>query len=50
MKQKGIIIVIGMMLCVGVFGGCGNKEMKQDNVTTGVSEEAKRKVPKTKRS
>ena len=41
MKQKGIIIVIGMMLCVGFFGGCGNKEMKQDNVTTGVSEEAK---------
>jgi len=40
MKQKGIIIVIGMMLCVGLFGGCGNKEMKQDNVTTGVSEEA----------
>ncbi len=39
MKQKGIIIVIGMMLCVGLFGGCGNKEMKQDNVTTGVSEE-----------
>ena len=31
MKKKIITIVMGMMFCAGLFGGCGQTEMKQDN-------------------
>ncbi len=39
MKKKIIAIGIGMMLCAGLFTGCGKTEVKQDTVAASSSEE-----------
>ena len=41
MKKKLIAIVMGMVFWAGLFGGCGQKEVKQDNAITNSSEEGK---------
>ena len=41
MKKKLITIVIGMVFWAGLFGGCGQTEVKQDNTITNSSEEGK---------
>lgn len=41
MKKKIIAIGIGMMLCAGLFTGCGKTEVKQDTVEASSSEEGK---------
>lgn len=41
MKKKIIAIGIGMMLCAGLFTGCGKTEVKQDTVVASSSEEGK---------
>ena len=41
MKKKIIAIGIGMMLCAGLFTGCGKTEVKQDTVATSSREEGK---------
>ena len=41
MKKKKIAIGLGMMLCAGLFTGCGKTEVKQDTVATSSSEEGK---------
>ena len=41
MKKKIIAIGIGMMLCAGLFTGCGKTEVKQDTVAASSSEEGK---------
>ena len=41
MKKKGIVIVISMLICAGVFGGCGQIATKQENVAISNSEEGK---------
>ena len=41
MKKKLITIVMGMVFWAGLFGGCGQTEVKQDNVITNSSEEGK---------
>ena len=41
MKKKLITIIIGMMLCAGLFGGCGNKNISKDNIETDTAEESK---------
>lgn len=41
MKKKIIAIGIGMMLCAGLFTGCGKAEVKQDPVAASSSEEGK---------
>lgn len=41
MKKKIIAIGIGMMLCAGLFIGCGKTEVKQDTVAASSSEEGK---------
>lgn len=49
MKKKIITIVMGMMFCAGLFGGCGQTEMKQDNATTSNNEEKKQEETTEKR-
>ena len=39
MKKKLIAIVMGMVFWAGLFGGCGQTEVKQDNAITNNSEE-----------
>ena len=39
MKKKLITIVMGMVFWAGLFGGCGQTEVKQDNAITNNSEE-----------
>jgi len=39
MKKKLITIVMGMVFWAGLFGGCGQTEVKQDNAITNGSEE-----------
>lgn len=39
MKKKLIAIVMGMVFWAGLFGGCGQTEVKQDNAITNSSEE-----------
>ena len=39
MKKKLIAIVMGMVFWDGLFGGCGQTEVKQDNAITNNSEE-----------
>lgn len=39
MKKKLIAIVMGMVFWTGLFGGCGQTEVKQDNAITNNSEE-----------
>ena len=39
MKKKLITIVMGMVFWAGLFGGCGQTEVKQDNAITNSSEE-----------
>lgn len=39
MKKKLITIVMGMVFWTGLFGGCGQTEVKQDNAITNNSEE-----------
>ncbi len=34
MKRKLITIVIGAMLCAGLFAGCGQSDTKQDKAQT----------------
>ena len=41
MKKKLIAIVMGMVFWAGLFGGCGQTEVKQDNTITNNSEEGK---------
>ena len=41
MKKKIIAIGIGMMLCAGLFTGCGKTEVKQNTVAASSSEEGK---------
>ena len=41
MKKKIIAIGIGMMLCAGLFTGCGKTEVKLDTVAASSSEEGK---------
>ena len=41
MKKKIMAIGIGMMLCAGLFTGCGKTEVKQDPVAASSSEEGK---------
>ena len=41
MKKKLITIVMGMVFWAGLFGGCGQAEVKQDNAITNSSEEGK---------
>ena len=41
MKKKLIMSVMGIMLYAAVLGGCGQTEMKQDNVVTSNSEDGK---------
>ena len=41
MKKKLIAIVMGMVFWAGLFGGCGQTEVKQDNTITTNSEEGK---------
>ena len=41
MKKKLIAIVMGMVFWAGLFGGCGQTEVKQDNAITNSSEEGK---------
>lgn len=33
MKKKLITIVIGAMLCAGLFAGCGQSDTKQDKAS-----------------
>ena len=40
MKKKLITIIVGMMLCAELFGGCGNKNINKDNITTDTAEES----------
>ena len=35
MKKKLITIVIGTMLCAGLFAGCGQSDTKQDKAAAG---------------
>lgn len=39
MKKKLITIVMGMVFWAGLFGGCAQTEVKQDNAITNNSEE-----------
>ena len=39
MKKKLIASVMGMVFWAGLFGGCGQTEVKQDNAITNNSEE-----------
>ncbi len=41
MKKKLITMIISMMLGAGLLGGCGNKEINQNDVTTNTAEESK---------
>lgn len=41
MKKKLIAIIVGMMLCAELLGGCGNKNINKDNITTDTAEESK---------
>ena len=41
MKKKLITIIVGMMLCAELLGGCGNKNINKDNITTDTAEESK---------
>ena len=41
MKKKLIAIIVGMMFCAELLGGCGNKNINKDNITTDTAEESK---------
>ena len=41
MKKKIIMIVACVMCCAGLFGGCGQSGMKQDNTAISNSDEGK---------
>ena len=47
MKKKLITIVMGMVFWAGLFGGCGQTEVKQDNAITNSSEEGKEELTGT---
>lgn len=47
MKKKLITIVIGAMLCAGLFAGCGQSDTKQDKAAAG-TESANRLIPRMK--
>lgn len=49
MKKKLITIVMGMVFWAGLFGGCGQTEVKQDNAITNSSEEGKAFIPVRKK-
>ena len=42
MKKKLMTIIVGMLLCAELLGGCGNKDTNKDNTTTDTAEESKR--------
>ena len=46
MKKKIIMIVACVMCCAGLFGGCGQSGMKQDNTAISNSEEGKQEGTK----
>ena len=46
MKKKLIAIIVGMMLCAELLGGCGNKNINKDNITTDTAEESKQQDSK----
>ena len=46
MKKKLITIVIGAMLCAGLFAGCGQSDTKQDKAAG--TESAKQAIPRMK--
>ena len=39
MMKKLIALVMGIMFCIGLLGGCGQTEVKPDNAVTISSEE-----------
>ena len=41
MKKKLITIIVGMMLCAELLGGCGNKNINKDNIAKDTTEESK---------
>ena len=52
MKKKLIAIIVGMMLCAELLGGCGNKNINKDNITTDTAalETVKAKLPNEEKS
>ena len=45
MKKKLMTIIVGMLLCAELLGGCGNKDTNKDNTTTDTAEESKPQAP-----
>ena len=50
MKKKLITIIVGMLLCAELLGGCGNKDTNKDTTnkdttTTDTAEESKPQDP-----
>ena len=45
MKKKLMTIIVGMLLCAELLGGCGNKDTNKDNTTTDTAEESKPQDP-----
>ena len=41
MMKKLIALVMGIMFCIGLLGGCGQTEVKPDNAVTSSSKEGK---------
>ncbi len=41
MKKKLIAIIVGMMLCAELLGGCGNENINKDNIAMDTTEESK---------
>ena len=45
MKKKLITIIVGMLICAELLGGCGKKDTNKDNTTTDTAEESKPQDP-----
>ena len=41
MKKKLITIIVGVLICAELLGGCGKKDTNKDNTTTDTAEELK---------
>lgn len=50
MKKKLFAIIVGMMLCAELLGGCGNKNINKDNITTDTAEESEQQDSNKNRS
>lgn len=50
MKKKLIAIIVGMMLCAELLGGCGNKNINKDNIAMDTTEESKQQDSDKNRS